>query len=171
MPQGHFVEMVPGATGTNRPTRSLPIKSGQTAIKRGSVLVEDAGEWRLSTTSDNGGANSPGPVVYFALQDQDSPDVTMSGVLSAIPCTFSGVFQTDQFSGTLAVGTKLMAGNGVLIAHTDDKTVVAEVRKGNTIRWSNDRLASTAYGGAQRTGAHITVLDFQSLYLPNVSIS
>ena len=173
MPQGHFVELTPGLM-VPRPTKVLPIQTGQTAILRGSIIVEEAGEWRIAAadSTDRGTSTVPGKILHWALQDQDSQDVAMAGGLAALPCTWPMTFETDQFSGSPAVGDYLMSGAGVLAPHTDGLTAVAVVEKVATNRWVNDRLANHGtYGGAQRTGASVSVIQARTVFLPSLSIS
>lgn len=173
MPQGHFVEMSPGLMAPGRPTRALPIKSGVTGIVRGTVLIEEDGEWRKAAadSTDRGTSSVPGKIAYWSLQDQDQPDVSMSGKIAGLPCDYPLEFQSDQFTGTPAVGDYLMVGAGVLVPHTDGLTAVARVITAPASRTVNDRLASTAYGGATRTGALVSVIEARAVFLPSLSIS
>lgn len=172
MPQGHLNVLHPGENLLQL-NETLPVKSTETAIVRGSLLVKDGNEWRRSAAADAGAANTPGKVCYWSLQDQVQPDVGFAKALTAIPCTFPMILETDQYNAVVgAVGGFLMAGNnGLLIDHTDDKTAVGILKATPGARWSNDRLANTTYGGAQRTGAPVTVIQLLSVYIPNLSVA
>lgn len=184
MPQGHLNVMEAGENLLMH-QKSLPVKSGQTAIKRGSVIVEMGGEWRLALTTDiaitddSGEEDVPGSICYWSLQDQDQPDVKMAGKLTGVPCTFPMLLEVDQIkdSDGFAVGSFVQGGDddgdpvvqGVIKLHVDDHTTIGVVKQTKTTRWSNDRLANTALGGAQRTGAIITCVQIWTLYIPNLS--
>lgn len=181
MPQGHLNILEPGEHLLQH-NRSLPVLAGQTAIKRGSVIVEDTGSWRLAVTAiadDAGTEQVPGAFPHWALQDQDQPDVLMSGVLTGMPCLPSVLLETDQIkvADGFAVGTFVQCGDddgdpliaGVIKTHVDDLTAIGIVMKTKTSRWSNDRLANTALGGAQRTGAAVTAVQIRTFYIPNLS--
>jgi len=184
MPQGHLNIMEPGENLLNH-QKSLPVLAAQTAIKRGSVIVESGGSWRLALTTDiailddSGDEDLPGAVCFWALQDQDQPDVKMSGKLTGVPCTFPMLLEVDQIKHAdgFAVGTFVQGGDddgdpvvqGVVKLHVDHHTAIGVVAKTKFNRWSNDRLADTTKGGAQRTGAIIECIQLWSLYIPNLS--
>jgi len=170
MPQGHLNVLHPGENLLQL-NETLPVKSTETAIVRGSLLVKDGNEWRRSAAPDSfpGGVGHAGPVCYWSLQDQVQPDVGFAKALTAIPCTYPMILETDQYNGGVgAVGDFLMAGaNGLLVAHVTNHTAIGVLRAVPGARWSNDRLANTTYGGAQRTGAPVTVIQLLSVYIPN----
>lgn len=151
---------------------TLPVKSDQTAIERGSALVKDSDEWRLTdvtTEGDAGATGTPGPIVYFALQDQNDPDVTMSKGLTALPCVSPCEIETDQYSGTPEVGKYIRAAdNGkVTILASTGQTAVGMCTKAATYRWSNSDGPNAGFPD-QRTGGRIQVIAFWALYLPEV---
>ena len=190
MPQGHLNIMEPGENLRNH-QKSLPILAGQTAIKRGSVIVEDTGAWRLANAGENddsGDANTPGAVCFWSLQDQGQPDVLMAGKLTGVPCTFPMLLEIDQIKSDDAflAGAFVQCGDdggdpvveGLVVDHVDDHTAIGVVSKTLAAvgqdpvgykRWSNDRLADSSLGGAERTGAPIYCIQIRTLYIPNLS--
>ena len=171
MPQGHLNILHPGENLLQL-NETLPVSAQETAIVRGSLLVRDSGEWRRSAATDaNGGTSStPGPICYWSLQDQVQPDVGFAKALTAIPCTYPMKLETDQYLSTdnYAVGCFLQAGDGGLLEvfAAEGNTAVGVLTALPGARWSNDRLANTTYGGAQRTGAPVTVIQLWSVYIP-----
>jgi hypothetical protein len=155
--------------------KSLPVKAGD-AVVRGSLMVVDAGEFRLSVAADAGGANAPGPVCYFAFHGADDPDVEMAGVNTGMPCVAPCEIETDQWAtlGTpatdFAVGNYVQAGDGVLAPFVDDSTAVGVVTKAPYYRWSNPEDAPGALVG-KRTGNRVQVIAVHTLYIPNLSTS
>ena len=153
---------------------TLPVKSGVTAIERGSALVKDSDEWKLTdhtTDVDGGATGTPGPIVYFALQDQDDPDVQMAGnKLTALPCIAPCEIETDQYSGTPAVGKYLRAGDAgkVTLLDTDGETAIGMCTKAATYRWSNNDGPNAGFPG-ERTGGRIQAIAFWTCYLPEVT--
>jgi hypothetical protein len=173
MPQGHLNILEPGEHLLQR-NETKPVKSTETAIVRGSLLVKENDEWRRTAATDAGAVNSPGPVCYWSLQDQDQPDVDLAKGLTAVPCNWPMLIETDQIDagGTFAQGGYVAAGDdGKLKDHADDETAVGVVKETIHYRWSNDRLADATKGGAVRTGARISVIEVWSLYIPNLSVA
>lgn len=174
MPQGLLNILQPGEN-LSQLNVTKPVKSTETEIVRGSLIVEDGGEWRRTVAAtDAGAADTPGPVCFWSLQDQDQPDVNMAEGLSAIPCTANMLLETDQIAsgGTFAVGGYVSAGDdGELQDHSDEETAVGVVKKTVTTRYANDRLADASKGGAPRTGAPTDVIQIWTDYIPNLSTS
>lgn len=176
MPQGHF-NVLKGAYPTlDQLDKVLPVADAETGIVRGSTLridtsgANDAWVRTAADAASQGAANTPGPVIYFALQDQGQPDVDMSGVVNAIPCTMPMEVETDQFDagGTFAVGAFVSAGaDGQVVDHADDLTAIGVVTKGPYSRWVNDAVAVAG----KRTGARKNVIAFLTTYQPNLSIA
>jgi len=172
MPRGHFNVLHAGSGGmltTSQDNASHAVKANQTGIVRGSVLMVDTteGAWVLATDNveSRGDANTPGPILYFALNDQGEPDVRMSGVLTALPCTASFPFETDQLDTdeTWALGTYASAGaEGKLVPHTAGYTAVAVMIKAPFNRWINDKLHATEL----KTGGIGTVAHFRAIFQP-----
>jgi hypothetical protein len=171
MPQGLLNILQPGENLAQL-NETKPVKATETEIVRGSLIVEDGGEWRRTAASDAGAENSPGPICYWALQDQVQPDVDMADGLSGIPCTHNMLLETDQIDpqSTFPAGGYVSAGDdGKLKDHVDDETAVGVVKKSITTRWANDRLADASKGGAARTGAPTDVIQIWTDYMPNLS--
>jgi hypothetical protein len=176
MPQGHF-NVLKGAYPTlQQLDETLPVAGGVTGIVRGSCLraADDAGtrSWFITAAdaTNQGAANTPGPLIYFALQDQGQPDVDMAGALSALPCSMPMEVETDQFDagGAFPIGGYIMAGAaGVVTDHTDDKTAIGQVTRSPYIRWANDAIAVTG----KRTGNRVNVISFWAMYIPNLSVA
>ncbi len=174
MPQGLLNILEPGEHLLQMNV-TKKVASTETGIVRGSLIVIDSDEWRrTATATEAGGANDPGPVCYFALQDQVQPDVAMADGLTGIPVTQRMKLETDQIAagGTFPVGGYVSAGdNGLLKDHLDDETSLGVVLMTTTTRWSNDRLADATQGGAQRTGAPTDVIQILTEYTPNLSVA
>lgn len=153
--------------------KSLPVATGNT-ILRGSLMMEVAGEFQLTTddAAGQGALNAPGPIPYFALQGSADPDVEMAGVVTGMPVIAPCEVETDQFAGTPTLGSFLMAGAGVLKAHIDDATACGIVTKAPYYRWSNAETVdpSPALVG-RRTGNRVNVIALQTVYIPNLSTS
>lgn len=171
MALGHF-NVLKGAYPTlAQLDESLPVADAETGIVRGSVLRINSGEW-VRTADDvasRGQTGTPGPIIYWALQDQVQPDVTMSGVLTGIPCTMPMEVETDQFltAGTFAVGGQISAGAaGEVQDHANGETSIGIVSNGPHQRYANDAIAVTG----QRTGAIINVISFWTTYSPDLTI-
>jgi len=174
MPQGHF-NVLKGAYPTlQQLDESLPVASTVTGVVRGSCVraADDGGtrSWFItaSDATNQGAANTPGPLIYFSLQDQGQPDVDMAGVLTAIPCSMPNEIETDQYAagGTFPIGGYVMAGaDGKLEDHTDDLTAIGQVTRAPYIRWANDAIAVTG----KRTGNRINVIALWTMYIPNLS--
>jgi hypothetical protein len=173
MPQG-LLNILQSGQNLAQLNVTKSVKSTETGIVRGSLIVEDTGAWRRTTALDAGSAGVAGPICYWSLQDQAQPDVSMADGLTGIPCTYNMLLETDQIDAgaALPTGGYVMAGaDGKLTDHTDDLTAVGVVKKTVTTRWSNDRLADYTKGGAVRTGAPTDVIQIWTDYLPNLSVS
>jgi hypothetical protein len=174
MPAGHF-NVLKGAYPTlQQIDKSLPVATSETGIVRGSAMrIDTSGPAPAfirtdATSASQGALNTPGPIVYFSLQDQAQPDVLRAGVITGIPCTFPAEVETDQYDsgGSFPVNGRIMAGaSGKVVDHTDDKTAIGVVTAGPTFRWVNDAVAVAG----ERTGARVSVIKFQTIYAPNVS--
>lgn len=174
--QGFFNVLKGAYPSLKQLDKSLPVKAGD-AVIRGSLMVEDAGEFRLAVAAtDAGAADAPGPVAYFAFQGANDPDVEMAGVVTGMPCTAPCEVETNQIdvSGTpatdYAVGKYVAAGDGVLAPLADENTALGVVTKAPYYRWSNAQDATGKYVGA-RTGDRIQVIAIQTLYIPSLSIA
>ena len=150
-------------------TTTLPMQSGQTAIVRGSLLVNDAGSFRLTVAGDNAIAKVTVP--YFALQAQTDWNSKMAGnlatqipVIGGIPVTYNMEVETDQFDTSVAyaINDKLMIGAGVVTKYTSASTIVGIVTGVPRKRWVND----AAVAGGQRTGQSVQVISFLTLFIP-----
>jgi len=167
---GHFNVLKGAYPSLGQLDETLSVGAAETDIVRGSALVRSGSDWNLSEAADAGTDGAAGPVVFFALQDQDDPDVTMAGALTALPCSAPCEVETDQFSGAPVVGDYLMAGVGVVMPHTDDKTAIGICSKAPTSRWSNNTIRAGAYPDVA-TGTRISVIHFWTCYIPNLNSS
>jgi hypothetical protein len=175
MSRGHLNVLKGAYPGLHQLDEDLPVEATQTDILRGTCLRKSSGEW-VKTAADaasQGAANTPGPIIYFSLHPQDEEDVTLSGVLSALPCTFPCEIETDQYDagGTFAVGDYVVAGaDGKIEDHADDLTACGVVTRSPYPRYVNDALApaSSPVQGA-RTGRILNVVSFWTIYVPNLS--
>ncbi len=166
MPKGHFNILYPGLQLDQIETEK-PVDSRVTGLVRGSAIVDNgSGAWRLTAAADAGSAGHPGPMVYWALQDQDSPDAVKAGVLAGMPCSWPMVVETDQYAGTHAVGAWVAAdNNGKVTDAVTGNTVIGKVLKAPAQRWLNDRLDPAG----TRMGALANVVVFQTLYIPSLA--
>lgn len=155
--------------------KTLPVKTGETGIVRGSMIYEDAGSFVLAQAADNA---ATAKYIYFCLVGQDDLTAGMAGTVgqgvAGGLATITGLavgmpmeFETDQFvAGSYTAGQLLMGtDDGKLTAHTDDKNVVAQVTKPAATRWVNDAIAVTGF----RTGANVSVLTARTVWLPTFS--
>ena len=142
-----------GAYGTIRQIdKSLPVKSGEVGIERGSLLLVEGAEFRNAVAGDT-------DMAYLSLHGQNEPDVQMTGVLTALPVNVtSGEVETDMFDGALAIGDKLTIGAGKVIKLTNAATEVevGTVTKAPAMRWVNNYRKP----GAMRTGGRVSVIQF-----------
>jgi hypothetical protein len=171
MPQG-LLNILQSGQNLAQLNETKKVKATETGIVRGSLIVDDGGQWRRTAAADAGAADSPGPICFWSLQDQVQPDVDMADGLTGIPCTYNMLLETDQISsgGTFPLGGYVAAGDdGKLADHADGQTAVGVVKKSVTTRWSNDRLADATKGGANRTGAPTDVIQIWTDYMPNLS--
>ena len=171
MPLGHFNVLKGAYPSLAQIDVTRPANAAATGIVRGSALIINASdEWILSegTSATVGAANTPGPIIHFALQDFAQPDVTFAEGLTALPCRFPCEVETDQFdsAGTYALGTYLTGGTGGEVTdHNDDETACGIVTRVPYARWANDAVAVAG----SRTGNRINVISFWTIYAPNLS--
>ena len=171
MPQGHFNIINPGLQ-IDQIQLALPVEGTQTGIVRGMTLVADNGSFRKAdrtTNADEGDATTPGKVIWWGLQDQDSPDVLKSGKVSALPCTWPMHIETDQYDsgGTFTPGGYVSIDDGAVVTdHATTETAIGIVTAAPYNRWVNDRLNNA--GGTERRGQFVSVIRFLSVYLPSL---
>lgn len=168
MAKGHFNVLKGAYPSLTQLDKTLPVNDGVTGLVRGMVIRESSGEWVLCAddVASRGDAGTVGPVIYFALQDQDQTDVDMAGGLTGLPCTMPMEVETDQFGGTPAVGTLLVAGaNSKVQAWAAGQTAIGVVTKASYRRWVNDLVVS----GTSTRGSFTNVLAFQTMYAPTVN--
>ena len=165
----HFTVLKGEYPGLAQLDKTLPVKSGETGIVRGTILVEDAGTFRPCVAADAGTKDIlAGKIAYHSFAAQTDPDAVMAGGVTGMPCIAPVEIETDAYTGTPALGSFVMCANtGVLGAHTDGLTAVGLVTKAQYTRWSNTATpAGGSYPGA-RQGAMINVIALWSVYLPN----
>jgi hypothetical protein len=167
MANGHF-NVVKGAyPSLVQLDKTLPVGDGVTGLVRGSALYVSSGAWLVTAddAASHGVAGTPGPVIYFALQDQGQTDVLMAGGLTALACTMPIEVETDQYVGTPAVGTLLAGGAGGKVqAHVAGQTAIGVVTKAESRRFINDKVVS----GTTTKGGFGNVLTFLTMYAPDV---
>lgn len=150
--------------------KTLPPLAGE-AIVRGSLIMEAAGKFKLTTddAAGQGAAPAPGPMVYFALHGIDDPDVEMAGGMTGMPVQAPCEVECSEFdaAGTFAVGGFVMAGAGKLKDHATGATAIGVVTKAPYHRWSNAADAPAALVG-KRTGNRVSVVALQTMYIPNL---
>lgn len=158
--------------------KTLPVKTGVTAIARGTIVALKAdsdsaeGVWDVASGSDK--------LLYVALQDYTDPTAGFAGSsfdpkggvprINALSLDQEGEFETTEFKtdDTYTVGAPLYVVNGKLQA-TDpgsSATVVGYVTVAPAERWINNAIAVPANGTDQRlairTGANKFVLRFRT---------
>lgn len=174
MANGHFNVIKGAYPSLSQLDKALPVTgtSGALAssIVRGSTLRIVSGTSFQITADDaasHGAAGTPGPIIYWALQDYNAGDVAMSGVLNALPCGFPMEVETDQYdAGVTTVGQYLMAGAGKVKLHTTGCTAIGLVTKAPTYRWVNDAIRVAG----QSTGNRASVICFWTMYQPEMAI-
>jgi len=166
MAKGHFNVLKGAYPSLVQLDKTLKVADGVTDLVRGSTIRVSSGTW-VKTADDvasKGEAGTPGPVIYFALNDQDQPDVKMAGGLTALSCTMPIEVETDQYNGTPAVGTLLVGGaDGKVQAHAAGETAIGVVTKAAYRRWINDKDV----GGAA-LGGFGNVIAFMTMYSPDI---
>jgi hypothetical protein len=168
MPKGHFNIIQPGLQ-IDQIQLALPVKATETGIVRGSAIVNDNNEWRRGNRSTNNdqGSSAPGKVVYWSLQDQDSPDAIKANRVGALPCTWPMVVETDQYASNMSytLGQFLSVANvGVVGPHIAAQTACGIVTAVPATRWVNDRLVADN----TRRGTLVSVIRFMTVYIPNL---
>ena len=171
---GHFNVIKGQYPSLSQLEETLLIKARETGIVRGTALVKDANTWRRGLTADGGTLTyGPGPVVYFALQAQEDPDVTMSKKITALPCLAPIRVETDQYDGTVVAGSEgkflQVKNTGVVGLAVDYATACGIVTSAPTNRWSNN---AGPYAGfpSPRLGERISVITFWCVYVPQVRV-
>ena len=160
--------------------KTLPVKTGVTAIKRGTILAlisddegkSEDGVWKIATSTDK--------LLYVSLQDYSDPTAGFAGTafdpaggvpaITGIDLAQEGEYETSVFdtSKTYVVGQPLYVDNGVL-TNAGSGTVVGYVTRPSTDRWINNAIAlpdqskgETDPRLAIRTGAKQAVLRFRT---------
>ena len=167
MAKGHFNVIKGAYPSLSQLDTTRKVADSVTGLVRGmTIRIDGSDEW-VRTADDaasKGQAGTPGPLIYFALQDQDQTDVAMAGGLSGICCNQSMEVETDQYNGTPSVGTLLVGGlDGKVQAHAAGETAIGMVTKAQYRRWINDRDV----GGVSK-GAYGNVIRFMTVFLPDV---
>jgi hypothetical protein len=169
MAKGHFNVLKGAYPSLVQLDKTLPVGDAVTSLVRGNTLRVDTSNDTWVKTADDaaskGAAGTPGPVIYFALQDQDQTDVSMAGGLTALSCAMPMEVETDQYNGTPAVGTLLVGGlDGKVQAHADGETAVGVVTKAQHRRWINDKVVA----GTSTRGGFGNVIAFTTMYAPDI---
>jgi hypothetical protein len=168
MAKGHFNVLKGAYPSLTQLDKTLKVNDAVTNLVRGNTVRVDTSDNTWVKTADDvaskGAAGTPGPIVYFALQDQDQTDVSMAGGLTALSCTMPMEVETDQYNGTPSVGTLLVGGlDGKVQAHADGETAIGVVTKAEYRRWINDRDV-----GGTSIGAYGNVIAFMTMYSPDI---
>jgi hypothetical protein len=159
-------------------SKSLKVSASETGtVERGICLYMDAnGEWMIATSSEAGDATTPGAFIYFALQGSDDLTAQMAGgtptsataqaKIAAIGCSPSLEIETDMFAGTPALNDNLAVGDdGLLEAHADGETIIAQVTSAAADRWVNNAAAVAGW----RTGNNVSAISVVTMYVPCVT--
>ena len=162
--------------------KTLPVLSGNEAIRRGYIVALTAddigkspdGAWKIAESSDK--------LLYVSLQDYTDPTAGFAGTsftpnptdadparpaITAIDLAQEGEYETSVFdtTKTYSVGEALYVADGVL-TNAGSGTVVGYVTRPSTDRWINNAIAVPEDGTDQRlairTGAKQAVLRFKT---------
>ncbi|MFC1453575.1 hypothetical protein ACFLQL_00155 [Verrucomicrobiota bacterium] len=157
--------------------KTLPMNADATGIVRGSLMYEDAGEFKLATSSQEGDADTPGAYIYVALMDQDDLVAGMAGSigqgvgsgvprLTGLAISMPMEIETDQYTGqSFTVGEFVAVGDdGKFVAHATGVTAIGQITKGITTRWANDAVAVAGW----RTGNKVNVIRIRTMYIPSL---
>lgn len=169
MAKGHFNVLKGAYPSLVQLDKTLQVGDAVTDLVRGNTLRVDTATNTWVKTADDaaskGVAGTPGPVIYFALQDQDQTDVSMAGGLTALSCTMPMEVETDQYNGTPAVGALLVGGlGGKVQAHADGETACGVVTRAAYRRFINDATVA----GTTTKGGYGNVIAFATMYAPDV---
>lgn len=158
--------------------KALPVKSGVTAIERGTILTIDGtngkdGEWDLAKAATT-------KLFYVALQDYNDPTAGFAGtsfdpnggtpVINAIDLVQDGEYETSVFDNSkdYTVGSPVYVDDAGKLTNSGT-TIVGYVTRGKTDRWVNNAIAvpdqkngATDPRLAIRTGAKKTVIRFKT---------
>lgn len=158
--------------------KTLPVKSGETGIVRGSCIYADTNnQWVLATSAVD--ANTAA-FIYFALMGQSDKAAGMAGTVgqgvsggvarvTGIACGQPFEFETDQYNPAVsyAVGDLLRPGDsGYVTTHATGKNVIGQVTKTVASKWVNNAIAVTGW----RTGAYSNILTARSLWIPLLTV-
>lgn len=149
------------------------IDAAETGITRGSLMRINDDDKFVRTAADvasQGDADTPGPIIYIALHENNDSDVEMSGHMSALDVKQDMLIETDVWdtAGAYTFGTYLMAGaNGKWTPHTDNKTAIGQVVK-TSYKVFDNKAQVTNYSF---TGAPVNALAIRTMYIPNLSVS
>ena len=167
MAKGHFNVIKGAYPALAQIDTSRKVADSVTGLVRGMTMrIDGSNEWvrTADDTASKGAAGTPGPIIYFALQDQDQTDVSMAGALTGLSCTQALEVETDQYNGTPAVGNMLVGGlDGKVQVHASGETAIGVVTAAQYRRWINDRDV----GGVSK-GAYGNVIRFMTVYIPDV---
>lgn len=160
--------------------KTLPVKTGVTAIKRGTIVALEADEEGKSTDGVWKVAESTDKLLYVSLQDYTDPTAGFAGTafdpaggvpaITAIDLAQEGEYETSVFDTkqTYKVGEALYVSDGVL-TNSGEGTIVGYVTRPSTDRWINNAIAvpdqskgETDPRLAIRTGAKQAVLRFRT---------
>ncbi len=163
--------------------RDMSMPTSDKTITRGQVMYVVDGKFVKGTADEagQGSASVSGPEAYFSLGNSSDPDARMAGAINGISCGMSLRIETDQFTGTPAVGDFMMIGaGGKLVAHTDGLTAVLRVTKAPYRRYSNmqpraiyadDKSGDVIGYRDDITGDMVSVIEGDTVYLPKKTIN
>ena len=169
MAKGHFNVLKGAYPSLVQLDKTLKVNDAVTDLVRGNTLRVDTSDNTWVKTADDaaskGVAGTPGPVIYFALQDQDQTDVDMADGLTALSCSMPMEVETDQYNGTPAVGAYLVGGlDGKVQGHAVGETAIGVVTKAQHRRWINDKVVA----GTTTRGGFGNVIHFLTMYAPDL---
>jgi len=159
--------------------KTLPVKSGVTSIKRGTIVALEADAQGNSAEGVFDVAGATDKLLYVSLQDYTDPTAGFAGSafdpkggvprITALSLDQDGEYETTEFAQdvTYQAGDALKVVNGQLTKSTaDTDIIVGYVTVPATERWINNAIAVPSNGTDQRlairTGANKYVLRFRT---------
>jgi hypothetical protein len=175
---GHFNVLKGAYPHLQQLDKTLPLGTGGDTLVRGSAMYASAGKFvpAANDVATHGVAGTPGPIIYFCLQNAADPDVKMANGVTGLSCTMPMEVETDQFDDSaIVLGCYLMASAGnvsgvpntpCVSLHTTGCTAIGLVTKAAYTRWSNNAVAVAGV----KTGNKISVISFWTMYAPELAV-
>ena len=157
------------AQGLDQVDKVLPKASTETAaIRRGNLIVNDEGAWRLAMAADKGSATIPGPRLWVALNNDTDSEVEFAKLLAGLQADNGLIFETSAFATglTLAINDNLTLADGGLYTNV--------VASGNTVYGQVQSLPELR----QQMNRHpvnddmfVSVVQVLSMYIPQIHLA